>query len=105
MDGLSIKEIHRLYSECTAVITAHTKQRCRERGISTQEVEDAIMSGEIIEQYPDDYPFPSCLILGHAEGNPLHVVVGLGGGRIWIITAYRPDCERWSTDYRERKEK
>ena len=32
--------------------------------LDNDDVMNAINNGEIIEQYPDDYPFPSCLILG-----------------------------------------
>jgi hypothetical protein len=38
--------------------------RLRERGIKRADVINCIQSGEIIEQYLDDMPFPSCLILG-----------------------------------------
>ena len=32
---------------------------------------------EIIEEYPDDFPHPSCLIFGHTkEKKILHIVVG-----------------------------
>ena len=35
------------------------------------------MTGEIIEEYPNDYPYPSCLTLGNLNTKwPLHVVVG-----------------------------
>ncbi|WP_019227212.1 DUF4258 domain-containing protein [Sedimentibacter sp. B4] len=34
------------------------------KGIKTAEIENCILSGEIIEEYPDDYPYCSYLILG-----------------------------------------
>lgn len=105
MSGLDMNEIHKLYHEQTAVITEHTKHRCSSRGISIAEVEEAILSGEIIEQYPNDYPYPSCLLLGWAAEKAVHVVVGVGDGRVWVITAYYPDKERWSKDFKARKEK
>lgn len=60
----------------------------------------AIIGGEIIEEYPTDYPFPSCLMLG---SNRLHVVCGVGAGMLWIITAYRPTSDKWETDLKTRK--
>ena len=59
------------------------------------------MCGEIIEDYPDDYPFPSCLMLG---ANHLHVVCGVGAGILWIITAYHPTKDKWEDDLKTRKE-
>ena len=69
------------------------------------DVEKAILNGEIIESYPGDYPSPSCLILGFAnDKSPLHVVCGIHEDELWLITAYRPNLEEWSKDYRIRKE-
>ena len=61
----------------------------------------AIAKGEVIEDYPDDYPYPSCLILG--EG--IHIVAGIGDDMLWLITAYRPDLDQWSDDLKTRREK
>ena len=60
-------------------------------------------SGGIIEEYPQDYPYPSCLLL-HVLEKPLHVVCGAGDGQLWIITVYRPDPSQWETDFATRKE-
>ena len=81
--------------------TDHAAKRMLQRGITRMEVRQAILTGEIIEDYPDDYPYPSCLVLGD---NKLHVVCGIGEGRLWIITAYRPSTEKWESDLRTRKE-
>ncbi|MEG3978448.1 DUF4258 domain-containing protein [Microcoleus sp. herbarium8] len=44
------------------------------RGISVQELREAIMAGEVIEDYPKDKYGPSCLIFGFTIANrPLHV--------------------------------
>lgn len=49
------------------------------------------MQREIIEQYPEDFPFPSCLILGKNEqGKILHVCMSDEGSASRIITAYYP---------------
>ena len=81
--------------------TVHAGQRILQRGITRQEVKEAIMTGEVIEDYPDDYPYPSCLLLG---SNRLHVVCGIGEGRLWIITAYWPSLDKWKSDLKTRKE-
>ncbi|MBO4853443.1 MAG: DUF4258 domain-containing protein [Schwartzia sp.] len=82
--------------------TSHVQQRIAQRGIKRQEVKEAIITGEIIEEYPTDYPFPSCLILGK---NRLHVVCGIGENLLWIITAYRPTNDKWEPDLKTRKER
>lgn len=86
--------------------TEHCLQRLIQRNISRQSVKDALLKGKIIEEYPADYPFPSCLVLGITINDEvLHVVCGIGKGRLWIITAYHPDLEKWDSSYAHRKEK
>ena len=54
--------------------TVHGLERCVERCISPNEVKCAILSGEIIEKYPEDKYGPSCLICGVSkEGRILHM--------------------------------
>ena len=65
----------------------------------------AILSGEFVEFYPNDYPYPSCLILGTNDiGKNLHIVCGIGNGELWLITAYVPSAQKWETDLRTRKD-
>jgi hypothetical protein len=78
--------------------------RLQKRNINPSDVRCCIMTGEIIEQYPTDYPYPSCLTLGFDMGNKhLHVVVGCGNGFIWLVTAYYPDPNEWESDNKTRK--
>ena len=65
---------------------------------------DAMDIGEIIGQYPEDYPFPSCLILGKSEGKTIHIVTSINEGMIYIITAYIPNYDKWESDFRKRWE-
>ncbi|MCI6126973.1 MAG: DUF4258 domain-containing protein [Enterocloster clostridioformis] len=41
----------------------------QERDISRIDVKNCLLKGEIIEQYPDDFPHPSCLVFGYAANN------------------------------------
>lgn len=84
--------------------TAHVLKRLMLRNITQDEVLQAIETGEIIEQYPEDYPFPSCLLLGMTiAGRYLHVVCGRGEQELWMITAYEPDPDEWESDWKTRK--
>ena len=71
---------------------------------SIDDIERCIIFGEIIEEYPDDYPYPSALICETKYGKPMHVVAGLGDDALWIITAYYPDTQKWTDDYLTRRE-
>ena len=84
--------------------TQHFMQRIIQRKITLDDVANALVGGEIIEYYPDDYPFPSCLILGCTIRNlPLHIVCGIAPDEIFLITAYQPDSAIWTADFRTRK--
>ena len=82
----------------------HT-EKLRRRRIEAEVLERVIISGEVIESYPNDPRGPSCLLLGYAAANrPIHVVCGnLEEDRILIITAYEPDPKEWEADWKTRK--
>jgi hypothetical protein len=64
------------------------------------------LSGEVIESYPDDRPYPSRLVLGWLGGHtePVHVLTArMPEGAEIIITVYRPDPNEWDTTFRERR--
>lgn len=85
--------------------TAHVLARLQERGIEPSDIRQCIATGRMIEQYPDDYPFPSCLVLGRSVSEKaLHAVVGVGQGYLWLITAYYPAPDKWDDDFSIRKE-
>ncbi|MGN0939789.1 MAG: DUF4258 domain-containing protein [Selenomonas sp.] len=82
----------------------HALQRMNERKISKADVKAAIRSGEVIEDYPDAYPTPSCLVLGCTVGGKrLHVVCGILDDMAVIITAYQPDDRKWQLDGKTRR--
>ena len=64
-----------------------------------------IEAGEIIASYPDDAPYPSYLLLGFSDADPLHVVVGVDANCecCYVVTVYVPDSARWSKDFRTRR--
>ena len=82
----------------------HALERMFQRNISDEEVQSAILHGEVIEAYPDDEPYPSYLSLYRTKENVLHVVYAVADqGQYIVITVYRPDPHRWSSDFRQRR--
>ena len=84
----------------------HALEQLLTRGIGTHEVREALLTGELIEDYADDRPFPSALIAALSEGHPLHVVVAFdsASGYAHVVTAYRPDTEYFQSDLRTRRQ-
>ena len=76
-----------------------------ERQIHKDDLLDVLRSGEVIVTYPDDVPFPSCLVLGFVQRRPLHVVVAIDqtSGTCHIVTVYQPDASQWGPDFKTRK--
>lgn len=74
------------------LIKKHAYIKIKEQGFSIFEIEDAILSDDIIEEYPDDFPLYSILILGYTKtGIPLHIVCAPTEKNLIIITVYKPD--------------
>ena len=74
---MDLKVYQKLCAESKILWTQHCLQRMQERDISRADVKNGIATGEIIEEYPDDFPNPSCLIFGYnVNGRILHIVAG-----------------------------
>jgi len=76
-----------------------------ERQIAVEEVEAVLGAGEVIEDYPNDTPFPSRLVLGWTGSRPLHVVIAsnLRENEDIVITVYEPESAQWQPDFRRRR--
>ncbi len=76
-------------------------------GWNRRQVEDALLSCQVIEDYPPSHrPLPDCLALSWLSASiPIHVVVAIdqARGRLLIVTVYRPSEEEWKDDWRTRK--
>jgi len=98
---MDIDTIKRLCADNTIYWSTHIAKRLIKWGVNRNDVKYAIGNGVIIEDYPDDYPHPSCLISGNDEnGNRIHVVCASDGHYIWMVTVYKPDVSRWNGDSR-----
>jgi hypothetical protein len=77
-----------------------------QRSVSVDDVRRVLDSGETIEAYPDDQPYPSRLVLGWVGTRPLHVVVAdsTEANEVVVIAVYEPDLTRWNEAFRRRRE-
>jgi uncharacterized DUF497 family protein len=102
--GMSIEKIRQLMNHAKIKWSTHCLERMQERDISIADVEKCILSGEIIEDYPHDFPHPSCLIFGYTvSGRILHVVIGTDESALYVITTYYPDTTKFMEDLKTRK--
>ena len=93
-DLLNIEIIREYIAERKIDWTKHCLNRLNQRNILISDVKTAINNGKIIEYYYDDYPYPSCLILGYNTNNTIiHIVCGVSQDIVHMITAYYPNTE------------
>lgn len=86
-------------------VTLHADEESQADNLIVEEVFYSALHGEMIEDYPTDRPFPSCLIYGrNAKGEPIHSVWAYRKDNRWavLITVYRPDPNLW-IDCRKRR--
>lgn len=82
-------------------LSVHAHNERQEDQITVEEIEKVILKGDIIEQYPNDLRGESCLVSGIVSEKPLHVVCGMRGKRLLVVTVYRPKLPVW-IDYKTR---
>ena len=85
----------------------HVLERMAQRGIARADVLTVLHEGEVVEEYLDDTPYPSALVLGFVAGRPLHVVVALDatGPDPYIITVYQPSPDKFELDWKTRRKR
>lgn len=61
------------------------------------------MTGEVIEEYDNDRPYPSRLVLTWSGKRPLHVVAADNVEETIIVTVHEPDLNEWELGFKRRK--
>jgi len=86
-------------------ITDHADEEAEADKLTFDGIYFSVLHGEIIEDYPTDKPYPSCLIYGQTfSGDSVHSVWAYNEQNRWavLITVYRPDFDLW-IDWRKRR--
>jgi hypothetical protein len=100
---IDLDQLRTTFSNRSYLLTAHASDRAAQRAIFSAEIEAAILTGEVIEDYPDDKYGPSCLVMGTTEnGRILHIQVSYPPS-VKVITVYEPSPDEWEADMRTRK--
>lgn len=89
-------------------VSEHAYDEAVEDNLAIVAVLEETPNGETIEDYPNDPRSPSCLVLlTLGEGSIVHAVWAFDGrtDRAILITVYRPDPNRWSDDFKQRRPK
>lgn len=101
---ITIEQLKTLNKPQNIAVTEHARIRLYERNISINDIICGINTGEIIKQYEDDKPLPSCLVWGFSvKSECIHIVVSCDTDYIYLITAYFPNPDIWEGDFKTRK--
>jgi Domain of unknown function (DUF4258) len=88
-------------------VSEHGMQELTNDGISLPAIIAGVEKAEVVEDYPDHSRGPCVLCLQWEDSErPIHVLWGLAKRTpdvATIITAYRPDPARWTSDLMTRK--
>lgn len=76
-------------------------------GLFVRDIISLVKDSTIIEEYPD-YPKGPCVLVLQKDRRrkPIHVVWGIPKGKASpavLVTAYRPDPNRWEDDFIRRR--
>ena len=98
---MDIDKIKNAFREERVYYTSHAKTEMENEEfgqINDAELGQAIENGRIIEEYPNDKPYPSYLVFGKTlEQWPIHAVCAWNRDEesAIVVTVYEPDPARW----------
>ena len=103
---IGINTIHELAILGQMAFKKHTVLRMYQRRITEDEVKEALVHSKIVEEYPNDYSLPSCLVLGYTRiKRPIHAVLVIDKKEpmLWVVTVYEPSLSEWEEGFEKRR--
>lgn len=102
-----VARILSLVTSAQVRISEHGYDELTDDGLTAREVLAGVSNAVVVEEYPD-YPKGPCALLLQRDcaGNPVHVVWGIPRGYdkpAVLVTAYRPNLERWNPGFLRRR--
>jgi hypothetical protein len=103
----TFEQVLRLVQREEVRISDHGYDELASESLYARDAIASVGDGVVVEDYPD-YPKGPCVLVlqKDQEGEPIHVVWGIPKGKsspAVLVTAYRPDLERWEADFLRRR--
>jgi len=105
--SIFLKQVQGLIDTGEVRISEHGYDELAEDELTARELLAGVKNAIIIEEYPDYSKGPCALTLQQDRSErPVHVVWGIPKGNnkpVVLVTAYRPDPERWDDSFLRRR--
>ncbi len=102
----TLKQVIALVAKGEVRVSEHGYDELATDGILVRDLVAGIRNAALVEAYPGFAKGPCVLVLQRDhEGRVVHAVWGIPKGETGpavLVTAYRPDPQRWSDDLRRR---
>ena len=102
-----LEEVRALVAKGAVEVTQHGFRELSADDILVDDVLTGLAAAVVVEDYPDAKRGPSVLVLQRdRDNNLIHLVWGIprdAHSPAVLITAYRPDPARWSSDFTRRR--
>ena len=103
----TLQQIRELVARRKVYVSDHGDHELAEDNIFIDDIVAGIDNAVVVEDYPTYHKGPCVLVLQYdGQGQPIHVVWGIAKNTSTpavVVTAYRPDPNRWSEDFLRRK--
>jgi hypothetical protein len=103
----TLQQIRELVARREIQVSDHGYDELAEDNIFIDDIVAGIDGAVVVEDYPTYHKGPCVLVLQHdGQEQPIHVLWGIPKNTTSpavVVTAYRPDPERWSEDLLRRK--
>ncbi|MEA1916526.1 MAG: DUF4258 domain-containing protein [Campylobacterota bacterium] len=97
---MTIKFIRKKVEDNNYFFSKHADDERKNDNLTILEIEEAIFSGQILENYSEDRRGKSCLVVGFTnDGKPIHIVCGTNSDTVVIITAYIPTPPKFKNPF------
>jgi hypothetical protein len=103
----TFEQIRYLVERREVIVSDHGYDRLAQDDIFVRDIMAGVFDAVVVEDYPE-YPKGPCVLVLQKDraGKPIHVVWGIpknASSPAVVVTAYRPDIERWSDNSLRRR--